>query len=136
MIQFYFLSIVTNLLGGLALLTDAFEEKAAFVAGYKVYMARPAFKLTVAFVTLISGIFKLLSVTYGDVRVVGDLFPALTGVLIGWILLLEYYRERTTVSSDTLITLEKIFVKNKSAFGIAGVIAAVLHFFLPGVLFL
>jgi hypothetical protein len=70
------------------------------------------------------------------VPVVGDLLPALAGMVMGFTLFLQYYQGRTTVESSSLASLDAIFGKNSAIIGTLGIIVAVLHFFLHTVLFL
>jgi hypothetical protein len=137
MYQFYFLSIVCNLLAGLALASETLEGRIpSLVEIGKDLFAKNGFLLGLGASAFIVGFFKLLSVTAGDVPVVGDLFPAIAGLSAGGTLLLEYYRDRSNVTSPFLNSLESILLKNKNLWGLASLGAAVLHFFFPGVLFL
>jgi hypothetical protein len=137
MYQFYFLSIVCNLLAGLALASETLEGRIpSLVEISRELSAKSGFLLGLGGAAFIVGFFKLLSVTAGDVPVVGDLFPAAAGLTAGGTLLLEYYRERSKVTSPFLNSLESVLVKNKNLWGLAGILSAVLHFFFPGVLFL
>jgi hypothetical protein len=133
--QFYFLSIVTNLLAGFVLVADRLERY-PFVLSIRNSIERPGFRLGLGLAAFVVGFFKLLTVTYGDVAVVGDLVPAFSGLALGWTLLVEYYKGRTSVPSDTLDAMDRIFVGNRFVFGIAGIASAVLHFFFPAVLLL
>lgn len=137
MYQFYFLSITCNLLLGMTLSRESLEDKFPSLAGFsRDVLGRRGFRFGLGLAAFIVGFFKLLSVTQGDVPVVGDLLPAAAGLAGGGALLLEYYKERATVSSPLTDTLETILLKNKALWGLAGFLAAVLHFFFPGVLFL
>lgn len=137
MIQFYFLSILANILGGLALSADHYSEKIPGFSGIKQFFdGNPGFRITVGVVAFLAGFLKLLSVTKGDVPVVGDLLPSLSGLVIGSAMLFERYKEKTTVESGVIETADKILLKNKSIIGTVGVVVGALHFLLPGVLFL
>ncbi|HUX50678.1 MAG TPA: hypothetical protein VMW73_07760 [Spirochaetia bacterium] len=137
MYQFYFLSIVLNLLAGIALAYDAIDEKFSLSVFFnRDIFNRQGFRLSLGIATSIVGFFKLLSVTAGNVPVVGDLLPALTGLILGGSLLALYYQERSTVSGPIIQSIDNIFLKNRTVFGILGIITAVLHFLFPSVLFL
>lgn len=137
MIQIYLLSVLTNLLAGAVLSIDGDEDgrRIASLLNREVLTA-PVFRLVLGFTTFLIGFFKFLSVTHGDVPVVGDLIPAFSGVILGMILLVLYYRERADVSSPALDTVDRLFVSNRVMFGTGGVLIAVLHFLFPTVLFL
>lgn len=144
MIQFYFLSILFNLLTGLILVyckdltvdSDSLEESASgsnseLINGFKG-LDNSTFRLVLGGLCVIVSIMKLLS-SY-DVAVIGDLVPALASLLGGAALLIEYY----SVSSDSIIPehVQELFVDNRKYIGVACIVAAVLHFILPNVLFL
>ena len=137
MIQFYFLSILANILGGLSLAADHYDGKISGFSKIKQFCEdNPGFRVTVGVFAFLAGFLKLLSVTKGDVPVVGDLLPSLSGLLIGTTLLFERYKEKTTVESGAIDAADKILLKYKSIVGSVGVIVGALHFLLPGVLFL
>ncbi len=137
MIQIYLLSVFTNLIAGAVLSVDGEEDRLRISSILNVELITSSgFRLVLGLTTFLVGFFKFLSVTPGDVPVVGDLIPALSGVIQGMILLVLYYRERSEVSSPALDTLDRVFVSNRVMFGTAGVLIAALHFLFPTVLFL
>jgi hypothetical protein len=80
---------------------------------------------------------KILSVVEGDVPVIGDLFPSLTGLLAGFVLIFEYYRGRISVEiTDRVEKVDRLLVANKKIIGGAALVASVLHFLFPRVLLL
>ncbi len=141
MVQFYFLSIAANILGGLALSSGYLDQRFSGISGAKEFFeSKPGLRVTVGVVSLVVGVLKLLSATRGDVPVVGDLIPALTGLVVGIALLFERYKEKSTIPSEAqtaaLNAVERIVLKNKSLLGIGSLVVGVVHFLLPGVLFL
>ncbi len=152
MIQFYFLSILFNLLAGLILVyckdlttgddvvvdsgfsedADSFDDgNPELLNGFKG-LDNPAFRLVLGGLCVVAGLMKLLSSC--DVAVIGDLIPAVASLLGGAALLIEYY----SISSDSIIPehVQGLFVDNRKYIGVACIVAAVLHFILPKVLFL
>ena len=137
MYQIYLLSIVTILLSGIALAYDRLQQSLRIGSLFNEEMlSGPTFRLILGVVTLLVGFFQFLTVAPGDVLVVGDLVPALTGILLGSILAIDYYRERSTVETSLMEALDRVFVKNGSNFGIIGIVVALLHFLFHRVLFL
>lgn len=137
MYQIYFLSILVNLLAGITLSFDRMDERLQLRSLFNPELFQHAgFRLTMAIVTFVVGFLNLLSVSPGDVPVVGDLLPALAGMVMGSTLFLQYYKDRTTVESSSLTSLDRIFGNNSAIIGTLGIIVAVLHFFLHTVLFL
>ena len=141
MVQFYFLSIVANIIGGLVLSATYLDERLPGVSGMKAFFeSRPVLRVSIGIVALVAGILKLLSATTGDVPVVGDLLPALAGLVVGIALLFERYKEKSTISEDAqngvLDGIDKLVIRNKTLLGIAAICVGAVHFLLPGVLFL
>lgn len=145
MIQFYFLSILFNLLAGLILVycrdltidedfsveSGSENDDPELLNGFKG-LDNSTFRLVLGGLSVLVGIMKLLS-SY-DVAVVGDLIPALVSLLGGASLIIEYY----SVSSENIIPehVQSLFIDNRKYIGVACIVAAVLHFILPNVLFL
>lgn len=137
MYQIYLLSIVTILLSGITLAYDRLRQSLGIGALFNEEMfCRPTFRLILGVVTLLVGFFQFLTVAPGDVPVVGDLVPAVTGLVLGGILALDYYRAKSTVETPVVETLDRVLVKNGSNFGIIGIVVAFLHFLFHRVLFL
>jgi hypothetical protein len=137
MIQIYLLSVVTNILAGVALSIDGVEDRLRISSVFNADLfSSSGFRLGLGIATFLAGFFKILSVTSGDVPVVGDLIPALSGVIQGMILAVLYYQSRSEVSSPALDAINKVFVSNRSMFGTAGILIGFLHFLFPTVLFL
>ena len=135
MLQFYFLSIVMNALAGYILITGDDESPLVFKGGFS--LKDETFKLVVGIVSALTGLMKILSSVEGDLPIIGDAFPALTGFLAGFILLFEYYRNRATLeTSDRAEKVNRLLVANKKVIGVAALVAAVLHFLFPRVLLL
>ncbi len=137
MIQIYFLSILSNLLAGLVLSSEHYSEKfEGFAAVRDFFSGKPGLRVTIGIVSFITGFLKLLSVTKGDVPVVGDILPALSGLVLGVGLLFDRYKERSTVPSKALETADKILLRHKSIYGSVGILVAVLHFLMPRIVLL
>ncbi len=137
MYQIYLLSIVTILLSGITLAYDRLRQSLGIGSLFNEEMfCRPTFRLILGVVTLLVGFFQFLTVAPGDIPVVGDLVPAVMGLVLGGILALDYYRAKSTVETPLVETLDRLLVKNGSNFGIIGIVVAFLHFLFHRVLFL
>jgi hypothetical protein len=136
MLQFYFLSIVANALGGLSLAGDYLADKFHSLTGIRDYLNKTNVRTTVGIFAFVVGVLKLLiRSTPTDVPVVGDLLPALAGIAMGGALFLGAVRERGS-GGETAKGLEKAVVAYRVPLGLAGLVIAVLHFLLPGALLL
>ena len=137
MVQFYLLAVILNILGGLILSAPLLQEKIPMLErlheGLRINIAS---RMVFILLSVVVGIFKILSVTKGDVAVVGDLLPALSLLLMAGVFFLDYYKEQSEIGSSFIDKLQRIFVDNKSAIGITLVVIGLLHFLFPRVLFL
>ncbi len=136
MVQFYFLSVITNLLAGLLLSADMLEGKFAGLSSFKKIFEGNSSKMFFGVFTGIIGFLKFLSATEGDVVVVGDLLPAIFGLGMGIALVVDYYKSKSDVVTPAVENINALVVKNKGIIGILGLIVAFLHFLFPRVLFL
>jgi hypothetical protein len=135
MLQFYFLSILANLLGGLALTAEYLAGRFPSFAPFRDLLSRRGWRASIGVLAAAVGFLKLLiRSTPSDVPVVGDLIPALAGLAMGASLLLHVVREKSDVSP--LGRLERAAMAYRVPLGFAGIAAAILHFLLPAALFL
>ena len=90
--------------------------------------------MTIAIVTAIIGLIKLIVLSPGEsLPVVGDLLPALTGIALGGILLVEAFRLKVESQGESLKKISATVLTYRVPLGIAGVVVGVLHFLFPGV---
>ena len=137
MLQFYFLSIFTNILAGLTLMSEYLAEKFEAFLPFKELFSKKNVKTAIGIAAFVVGFLKLLIRSNpADVPVVGDLLPALAGLAMGAGLILGIFRERTKVSVETVDNLEKTVKTYRVPLGIAGLVISALHFLVPGALFL
>jgi hypothetical protein len=134
MMQFYFLSILANILAGLTLLSDYFAERFKVFLPFKDLFAKKNVKTAIGIAAFVIGFVKILLPV--QTVVVGDLLPALAGLAMGAGLILGLLRERTKVSAETVDNLEKTVMTYRVPLGIAGLVISALHFLLPRALFL
>lgn len=137
MLQFYFLSVLVNVLAGLTLTADYLGERFSAFAPFKDLFGRGAVRAVVGAGAFVVGFLKLLiRSTPTDVPVVGDFLPAVAGLAMGGAILLNTLRERGAVADGKVGELEKAVMSYRVPLGIAGLAVSVLHFLLPGALFL
>ena len=82
MLQFYFLAIFVNLIGGIYFASDFLAKKFPSVVNVKEFFENGTSKVIFAIVAGITGLFLIITVTPGDVAVVGDLLIAITSFVI------------------------------------------------------
>ncbi len=135
MLQFYFLSILCNFFAGFVLFKNE-EYPVSDDPGFKLSLRNDFFRLCLGIAACLTAILKILSVVPGDIRVIGDIIPALAGLLAGFILVFSYYRRHSDVESEKSEKLESFFEHNRKWIGIVAMSAAVLHFLFPTVMLL
>lgn len=167
MLQFYFLSVLLNIVSGLIFLYPAKNSDGALSSENSdddifsdlsdsddvnsasdsskakkskfleiPFLEDSSFRLVLGILMVLTGLMKLLSPIQYDVPVVGDLVPALAGLAGGFSILLEWYRNKSTVGVNLPGVIDKIFVEGRKYLGIFCIAAGVLHFIFPRVLFL
>ena len=135
MLQFYFLSILSNVLAGVALTAEYLAGRFPVFVPFRELLARRAYRASVGVLAAAVGFLKLLiRSSAADVPVVGDLIPALLGMAMGASLVLHVVRERADLPPPG--RLERAALAYRVPLGFIGIVAAILHFLLPGALFL
>ncbi|GHV90858.1 hypothetical protein AGMMS50268_13610 [Spirochaetia bacterium] len=136
MIQFYFLSIVFNAAAGFVLINEGTDVENSIESSLKFSFRNETFHLILGILTMVTGLLKLLSSTPGDIPIIGDLLPAVTGLAAGFILLFGYYQSRSVIEDDKNTRIGEIVSKNRKWIGFAALIVAALHFLFPQALLL
>ena len=130
MVQFYFLSVMLNLLVGVMLV---FNENST--VSKIIDTNERLFQLIVGILAVFVALIKMLSPMDG-IPFFGDLLPFLAGLMGGASVLIQYFSTR---SSEELVLpgfVQLVFVENKRYIGVGCIAVAVIHFILPTVLFL
>jgi hypothetical protein len=139
MIQFYLLSVLLNILCGYALAAKKSESASQIIKGAEILIADPGLRLTIAILSIAVGVLKLLFALRGDIPVIGDFLPATAGIVVGATLLLDI-SEATHLPFakkwKLAARLEKQLLSYKQALGYVGIMAGIIHFLFPMVLFL
>ena len=130
MLQFYFLSIVSNLLAGLSLASDWIAQKIPSVISFTTALSGRRAKLFSGLSSLLVG-FGTLFVPVEGALFIGDLFPSVVGMVMGIALLFEVFRQDAVLPAERSEKQERLPVGYRTTLGMLGVAAAVLHFFLP-----
>lgn len=125
--QFYFLSVLFNLLVGLSLTFSGVKFDALFPGKEKV------FKMVVGIATVFTGVMKFVFVVQPDWVILGDFLPAIAGIVGGVCYIIDSYSQiNENASSITMNSFfEKLFVKGKKYIGVACIAVAVVHFIFP-----
>ena len=135
MLQFYFLSIVSNLLAGVSLSSDWFAQKIPGLVSFMSALSGRRAKLVSGLLSLLVG-FGTLFVPVEGPLIIGDLFPSVVGMAMGIALLFEVFRQDAVLPVERSERTERPPVGYRTTLGMLGIAAAVLHFFLPERMFL
>jgi len=135
MIQLYFLSVLCNSLAGYIL----FTEKENDIDNSLIPIKNPTFYLILGILCIVTGVLKLLSPTLDGILILGDLVPALSGVIAGFMLVFGIYRKDSSqlISNKTgqLDNIGNTLLVFRKPIGVALLAVSLLHFFLPKTLF-
>ncbi len=139
MIQFYLLSVILNVLCGYALAARRDESPSAIVRGARLIIADKGLRMALAVLSIAVGVLKLFFALRGDIPVIGDFLPATAGIVVGSALFLDVSDEEHLpfMKQGSLAAgVEKFLVSYKISIGYAGMLAGLIHFLFPMVLFL
>ena len=124
MLQFYFLSVFFNLITGFVLVNDTKEILDLAILKDKT------FRIILGAVCAVTGVIKLFVVVHSSAVIVGDLLPAVAGIIAGICLTIQDKQEKLPE------WFNRIFMTNKMIVGFVCLGVALLHFVFPGALFL
>lgn len=166
MAQFYFLSVLFNILTGLIIVygkrltadssstevaetgfsSDSSDEDflsseepkktGKKTEGLLSSIDSRSFRLVLGVLCMFVGLMKFLSVFRNDVPVIGDLIPAVAGLAGGAALLIEYYSASSSLGLELPEWVTKLFVDSRKYVGVLCLIAGLLHFICPQVMLL
>jgi hypothetical protein len=135
--QFYLLSVLANAFTGLLLSADYLGRKVPFFAEWRKLLENRTAKITLGIVAAAVGVLKLIVRSPGEgVAVVGDLLPAVAGILLGAVLLGESFRGHVGKAGEKVDQVARAVIGYRVPIGIAAMVVAGLHFLFPQVLFL
>lgn len=127
MFQIYFLSVLLNILVGLFLI---YENK---IENSNLIVQKPLLIMILGFASIIVGIIKLFVVAQPDIVIIGDLLPAVFGIVGGFCILLNYFLLYGKNEIILKPVVQKIFVDWKKTIGVLALVVGILHFIIPQV---
>lgn len=131
MVQFYFLSVMLNLLIGVMLVFNTEDSAVSKILDTE----NKIFQLVTGILSVFVALVKLLS-PVGGVLFFGDFIPAVAGFAGGACVLIHYFYEKAASDVPVSDSVRRIFIENQKYIGIVCFICAVVHFICPAVLFL
>jgi purine-cytosine permease-like protein len=136
MVQFYFLSIFVNFIGGLLLAGETINKQFTKLDTLQELFKAPTYLITFSIVAAVTGVFKIISVYNGDIPVIGDLLPAVISILIAIFLFFSYQKNKNGEIKSSFEKTDTLIQKYRNILGIAAITISLLHFFFPNVLFI
>ena len=132
MAQIYFLSVMSLVVAGLTVAGDYLGERFAFLAGFKNLRGNRSAQILIGSVAALIGFLKLFVLSPGEqIYVIGDLLPAASGMLLGAVLLIESFRTTVQGAGENVEKVAARMLTFRLPLGIAGLVAALIHFLLP-----
>jgi undecaprenyl pyrophosphate phosphatase UppP len=133
MVQIYFLLVFLNITAGLVLARSGLKRSLGIWDSWFLPFENKLIRGLLGVATFITGFLGLIFVLPGDQIFLGDLFPSVTAMLGGTLLVLEFYRKEETEDKPKI---EDFLVSNKIIIGVVCLTFGILHFFSPTVVFL
>jgi hypothetical protein len=133
MLQFYFLSVIANFLAGAALSAEWFSRMIPGMAGLGTAFSGRKGRMAIGLSAIFVGVGTLF-VPVNPPWPLGDIFPSLAGMIMGVALLYEVFKQDAVFPAERgekNDRVERLPVAYRTALGILGLAAAILHFFLP-----
>jgi len=143
MVQLYFLSILFNGIVGFLFIFGDSKENSVTEEVNRFSLVNDGFRLILGILAAVTGFLKLLAPM--KTLILGDLIPALAGLIGGFILIYDFYQNRSSKDNDTndassyrgvFDSFGDILSHHKKTAGIVLLVVAVLHFLFPRALFL
>jgi len=132
--QLYMLSILSLLSAGLILSSDYLVERMEWLTGLSDIAGRRNIRLTVGGIAAVVGFLKLIVRSPGEtVPVAGDLLPALAGLALGGLLLVDTLRVPKEEEPQAVDKVTRAVMPYRTPLGIGGMVIAAVHFLLPAV---
>jgi hypothetical protein len=133
MLQIYFLSVLLNVGGGLALISSAIGAKAPEL---RSLLQRSPLRISIGILAIAVGVAKLFwRAPFDTVAVAGDLLPVLTGLGVGIALLADMAAAKRTKSQEAE-KVRKVSTFYRMPLAITGIAVGVSHFLFSSIVIL
>ena len=135
MFQLYLLTVLTNILAGLALAGVFLSERFERFGEYTDFMSNSWYRVILGAISLLVAVINFFPAYEGDIAILGELLPSLAGLATGILLLAEFVNSRRTEDANKTVEIaEKVETFSGpylTVVGIASVIIGILHAVLP-----
>ncbi|AHC14620.1 hypothetical protein [Salinispira pacifica] len=93
----------------------------------------PRFVLMLGVVMAILTLLRLFFPHPGNLAVLGDILPVLSGALASLMLISDYFVQKSEAPAALFITFERLFLRHRNIIGVLIVFIALVHFIFPGI---
>lgn len=132
--QLYALSVITLVLGGISAGFDALASRLRLDSFFQPdALVSPGFRIGFGIVSATVGLLRLF-IPGSEIAVIGNLLPALAGILLGATLVVQGYVSRSSVESDLVERLQTLLVANAGIVGPVSALLGATHFLFPRVI--
>lgn len=118
---------------GLILTKDFFNKKFENFKHIDPLLSSEIFQVTVGCIGAIVGILTLFLRYTGNLIIIGDLIPAITSIIAGTSLFVEYIAHEENMNSVVVSFFKKTFLKYRTVVGFTSILFGFLHFIAPSV---
>ncbi len=137
MSQLYFLSVITLVFAGLLASADFLAERLSLLSFLPRMTGNSILVVVTGAVTLLVGVAKLIFPAPGEaVPIAGDLLPALTGILVGALLILLGSNKAEEATPDAAKRVVSVVISYRIVIGLASVAVGLIHFIFPATVIL
>ncbi len=141
MVQIYFCLVLFNVAVGLVLVRSGIQRSLGIWDSWFQPFEHRMVRGLMGLASFLTGFLGLIFVLPGDQIFLGDLFPSVTALLGGTVLVLEYLRRtpeksETDAPAKTPSKVEDFLLSNRIVVGVICMTFGLLHFFSPTVVFL
>jgi hypothetical protein len=137
MAQFYFLSVATLLVGGMLAASGFISRRIPALVGVADMAEHRSVVMTVGILAALVGVVKFFVRAPGDtVRIAGDLLPAVTGIVLGVVLITSLTTRGPVTGADFSQPPKPSLLTYRDPIGLAAIAVGFLHFLFPGAVIL
>jgi hypothetical protein len=143
MVQIYFCLVLFNVAVGLVLVRSGIQRSLGIWDSWFQPFEHRMVRGLLGTLSFLTGFLGLIFVLPGDQIFLGDLFPSVTALLGGTVLVLEYLRHAPAKSEESEAApakapskVEDFLLSNRIVVGVICLTFGLLHFFSPTVVFL
>lgn len=135
MFQLYLLTVLSTILAGLVLAGDFLSRRFMRFTEFFEFMDNAIYRIVLGIVSILIGLINLFPNFDGDIVILGNLLPTLTGLISGVILIASFITAQKDNNESTVASIADKVDHFSSPYltvvGIASICAGILHAIFP-----